>query len=320
MIPTDFIHPERLWALLAVPALAVAYLILAWSKSGGRARRPGSLEILVRRQAAWKRHVAVASSILSLASLVVAWATPRGYIEVPRERATVIMVIDVSKSMEAVDVKPTRLAAAQAGAKSFLQLMPPRFNVALVAFAGTAQLVVLPTTDRGMVSRAIDNLQLQPSTAIGEGIYSGLDALSSVPPDPNDPNAKPPAAMVLLSDGASNLGRPSAAAATEAKRLGVPVSTIAYGTPGGYVIDQRTGARNPVPVDHAELQKVADNSGGKKYSAASAEELKQVYDGIARSIGYEKVEQETTERYAGIAALFGFLAALAAISLAARWP
>lgn len=319
MIPTEFIHPERLWALLAVPTLVIAYLVLAWSKSGGRRRQPGSLELLVRKQAAWKRHVAVFASILSLASLVVPWATPRGYAEVPRERATVLMVIDVSLSMEATDVKPTRLAAAQAGAKSFLQVIPPRFNVALVAFAGTAQLVVQPTTDRGAVSRAIDNLKLQPSTAIGEGIYTGLDALSLVPPDPSDPNASVPAAMVLLSDGASNLGRKSATAAADAKKAGVPISTIAYGTPSGYVID-RNGNRNPVPVDHHELQRVADVSGGQKYSAASAEELKKVYDGIARSIGYEKIEQETTERYAGFAALFGFLAALAAISLASRWP
>ncbi len=319
MIPTDFMQPERLWALLAVPALSIAYLVLAWSKAPGRRRQPGSLELLVQRQAAWKRHIAVFASILSLASLVVAWATPRGYIEVPRERATVIMVLDVSLSMEATDVKPTRLAAAQAGAKSFLQMLPPRFNVALVAFAGTAQLVVLPTTDRGAVSRAIDNLKLQPSTAIGEGIYTGLDALTSVPPDPNDPDASVPAAMVLLSDGASNLGRKSATAASDAKKAGVPVNTIAYGTASGYVTD-RNGNRNPVPVDHSELQRVASNSGGQKYAAASAEELKQVYDGIARSIGYEKVEQETTERYAGFAAFFGFLAALAAISLASRWP
>ncbi len=320
MIPTDFIHPERLWALLVVPLLAFVYIVLAL-RSGrkGRQRVPGSLELLVRRQAAWKRHVAVAASILSLGSLIIAWAMPHGYTEQPRERATVVVVIDVSKSMEAVDVKPTRLAAAQAGAKNFLQILPPRFNVALVAFAGTATLLVPPTTDRGTVSRAIDNLQLAPSTAIGEGIYAGLDALNLVPPDPDHPNEKVPAAMVLLSDGSSNLGRPSASAAADAKKAGVPVNTIAYGTATGYVVDSR-GQRNYVPVDHVELQKVADISGGKKFSAASAEELKQVYDNIARSIGYEKVQTETTEKYAGIASLFGILTALACISLAARWP
>lgn len=320
MIPNDYFFPERLWALLAVPVLAAVYLALAWQKGRTGTRRvPGSLEILVRKQAAWKRHVAVAASILSLASLVIAWAMPRGTTLVPRERATVVVVIDVSKSMEATDVKPTRLAAAQAGAKAFLDMIPLGFNVSLVAFAGTSSVIVPPTTDRGTVKASIENLQLAPSTAIGEGIYTALDALALVPDDPKHPGEPPPAAIVLLSDGESNLGRNSATAATDAKKRGIPVYTIAYGTATGYVVDSR-GQKQLVPVNHAELQKVADNSGGKKFSAASADELKQVYDSIARQIGYERVEAEVTEQWAGVATLFGILAALAAISLGARWP
>ena len=319
MIPTDYYFPERLWALLAVPVLAAVYVALAWQKGrAGIRRAPGSLELLVRRQAAWKRHVAVLASILSLASLVIAWAMPRGYTLVPRDRATVVIAIDVSKSMEATDVKPTRLQAAQAGAENFLQILPAGFNVALVAFAGTASVIVPPTTDRGTVVAGIQNLQLAPSTAIGEGIYTSLDALALVPEDPNHPGDTPPAAIVLLSDGASNLGKSSATAATAAKKKGVPVYTIAYGTAGGYVVDR--GQQQPVPVDHKELQTIADNSGGKKFSAASAGELKQVYDTIAHQIGYEKVEAEITEKYAGIATIFGIIAALAAVSLGARWP
>jgi Ca-activated chloride channel family protein len=320
MIPTDYFFPERLWVLLAVPVLAAVYVALAWQKGrAGTRRAPGSLELLVRKQSAWKRHVAVAAAILSLASLVVAWSMPRGYTLVPRDRATVVIAIDVSKSMEANDVKPNRLQAAQAGAEDFLQILPPGFNVALVAFAGTASVIVPPTTDRGAVLAGIRNLQLAPSTAIGEGIYTSLDALALVPEDPNHPGDTPPAAIVLLSDGASNLGRGSATAATDAKKKGVPVYTIAYGTPGGYVVDSR-GQQQSVPVDHAELQKVADNSGGKKFSAATAGELKQVYDSIAHQIGYEKVEAEITEKYAGIATIFGIIAALAAVALGARWP
>ncbi len=320
MIPNDYYFPERLWALLAVPVLAAVYLALAWQRGrAGTQRVPGSLEILVRKQAAWKRHVAVGASILSLASLVIAWAMPRGYTLVPRERATVVIAIDVSKSMEAGDVKPTRLEAAEAGAKSFVQLLPAGFNVSLVAFAGTASVIVPPTVDRGSVLAGISALELAPSTAIGEGIYTSLDALALVPDDPNHPGDTPPAAIVLLSDGESNLGRSSATAATDAKKKGVPVYTIAYGTPTGYVVDSR-GQKQLVPVNHAELQKVADNSGGKKFSAASADELKQVYDSIAHQIGYEKVEAEVTEQWAGVATLFGILAAIAAISLGARWP
>ncbi len=320
MIPTDYFFPERLWALLAVPVLAGVYVVLAWQKSRvGTRRAPGSLELLVRKQAAWKRHVAVAASVLSLASLVIAWAEPRGYTLVPRDRATIVIAIDVSKSMEAQDVKPSRLEAAEAGAESFMSSLPVGFNVALVAFAGTASVIVPPTSDRGAVSAGIQNLQLAPSTAIGEGIYTSLDALALVPDDPNHPGQTPPAAIVLLSDGASNLGRSSATAASDAKKKGVPVYTIAYGTPGGYVVDSR-GQRQPVPVDHAELQRIADNSGGKKFSAASAGQLKQVYDTIAHQVGYQRVETEITEKYAGVATIFGIIAALAAVSLGARWP
>lgn len=320
MIPTDYFYPERLWALLAVPVLAGVYFVLSWQKSkAGTRRAPGSLELLVRKQSSWKRHVAVLASILSLATLVVAWAMPRGYTLVPRDRATVVIAIDVSKSMEAEDVKPNRLEAAQAGAESFLSILPAGFNVCLVAFAGTASVVVPPTVDKSAVLAGIKNLQLAPSTAIGEGIYTSLDALALVPEDTDNPGSTPPAAIVLLSDGASNIGKSSATAATEAKKKGVPVYTIAYGTASGYVVDTR-GQKQAVPVDHAELQKIADNSGGKKFSAATAGELKQVYDTIAHQIGYEKVEAEITEKYAGIATIFGILAALAAVSLGARWP
>lgn len=315
----EVLHPQRLWALLAVPILLAAYLGLLWVKTSSKRRQgPSSLDGLIRKQAGWKRHAAVATAVLSLASLVVAWATPVGFIEVPRERATVIVAIDVSNSMKAEDVKPNRLVAAQTAAKEFLGMVPKGFNVGLVVFAGSASLIVPPTVDRGAVSAAIDKIQLAPSTAIGDGIYSSLDALDLVPPDPKDPDATPPAAIVLLSDGESNMGKSSTGAAQAAKKRGVPVFTIAYGTPGGYVVDR--GQRMPVPVNHVELQRIADLSGGKKYSAASASELKSVYEGIARSIGYEKVQTEVTEKYVFYALLFGVASALAAIALGARWP
>lgn len=315
----EVLHPDRLWALLAVPVLLAAYLGLLWLKSSAKRRvAPSSLDGLIHKQAAWKRHAAVVAAVLSLASLVIAWATPIGYTEVPRERATVIVAIDVSNSMRAEDVKPTRLAAAQSAAKEFLGMVPRGFNIGLVVFAGSATLLVPPTTDRGAVAAAIDNLQLAPATAIGDGVYASLDALDLVPPDPDHPDDTPPAAVVLLSDGASNMGRSSAGAAQAAKKRNVPVFTIAYGTAGGYVVDR--GQRMPVPVDHVELQRIADLSGGRKFAAESASELRSVYEGIARSIGYEKVQAEVTEKYAGYALLFGIVSALAAIALGARWP
>ncbi|MGA4668685.1 VWA domain-containing protein [Propionibacteriaceae bacterium Y1923] len=313
----EFLLPQRLWWLLVVPAIGLLYLYLASLRPASR-RRSSKLDLVLPRDRAWKRHLAVILALLAMVSLIVAYAKPKDFTEVPRERATVVVAIDVSRSMMAEDVEPNRMEAAQAAAKDFLKLLPDGFNVALVAFAGTSSLVVPPTTDRGAVSRAIDNLELAPSTAIGDGIYSGLDALKLVPPDPNNPDEVAPAAIVLLSDGATNTGRPSLQAARDAKAANVPVYTIAYGTATGYVLEK--GVRQPVPVNHRELSDVAKESGGRKLSAANDKELADAYSQIARSIGYEKVYVEVTERYAGWALLFGIAAALATMSLAARWP
>lgn len=314
-----FLRPERLWWLLLIPALLVLYAALLYRRrSRTRDRGISNLDRVLPRQQAWKRHVAVGAAVLSLAALNVAFAMPKDQIDVPRDRATIVLTLDVSRSMMATDVSPDRLTAAKSAAKEFLGMVPPGFNVALVAFAGSASVVVAPTTDRGLVSRSIDTLQLAPSTAIGEGIYSSLDAITLAPPDPNRPDDPAPGAIVLLSDGFTNIGRKSSVAAADAKKAEIPVYTIAYGTAGGYVVDQ--GRRQPVPVNHQELAEVARISGGKKFSAGSSGELSEVYKNIARTIGYMKVDQEVTEIYAGYALLFAVLASLAVISLGARWP
>jgi Ca-activated chloride channel family protein len=312
-------RPERLWWLLMIPLLVGLYLFLLWRRR--RRARPHAITNLDRvlpKQQSWKRHLAVSLAVLALAALNVAFAQPKGEVEVPRERATIVLTIDVSRSMIAEDVAPNRLAAAKAAAQDFLQMLPAGFNVALVSFAGTAAVVVPPTTDRGVVAAAIENLQVAPSTAIGEGIYSSLDAMAQAPPDPNDPDSTAPGAIVLLSDGYTNVGRPSDQAAQESKKRGIPIYTIAYGTANGYV--ENEGRREPVPVNPAELNQISRISGGKAFAAGSESELKQVYSSIARQVGYMKVDQEVTEAYAGYALGFAILAGIAVISLAARWP
>jgi Ca-activated chloride channel family protein len=237
---------------------------------------------------------------------------------VPRERATIVVTIDVSLSMEATDVEPNRLDAAKSAAEQFVQSLPPKFNVALVSFAGSAATLVPPTLDRGAVTAAIQALQPQASTAIGEGIFTSLAALSQVPPDPGNPTAAPPARIVLLSDGKTQVGRPSDQAALAAKARSVPIYTIAYGTADGYI--DIGGRREPVPVDRSERARIAKLSGGEAYTATSAGELKQVYKDIGSSVGTEKVDQEVTSRYAGFGLAFAVLAAVGMISLGARWP
>lgn len=315
----EFMRPERLWWLVLIPLLIGLYVLLLWRRRHkARPHAITNLERVLPKQQSWKRHIAVGAAVLALAALNVAFAQPKGEVDVPRERATVVLTLDISRSMIAEDVAPNRLDAAKAAAQGFLQILPVGFNVALVSFAGTAAVVVPPTTDRGVVAAAIENLQVAPSTAIGEGIYSSLDAMAQAPADPDHPDDPAPGAVVLLSDGYTNVGRPSDLAAQEAKKERIPIYTIAYGTPNGYV--ESNGRREPVPVNPAELAQVSRISGGKAFTAGSSGELKEVYSSIAKSVGYVKVDQEVTEQYAGYALLLAILAALAVISLGARWP
>ncbi len=320
MIPMiEFLQPVRLWALIVVPILVLVYLGFFLSRGRSTRRRDRSpLERLLPQQAAWKRHIAVGAAILGLVFINIAWAVPKDEMQVPRDRATVVVTLDISRSMLAADVSPDRITAAKEGAVGFVGMVPPRFNIALVSFAGTVNLVVPPTTDRGAVTRAINALEIGPATATGEAIYTSLESLTLVPPDPEHPNDPAPAAIVLLSDGQRTVGRDAIPAAREAKKQNVPVYTIAYGTQDGYVMNG--GQREPVPVNHAELAAIARESGGKKFSAESREQLRQVYEAIAQSVGYETVDVEVTHIYAGIALGFGVLASLALVSLAARWP
>ena len=313
-----FMRPERLWALIAVPVLLGVYLVWSLVRHSRVRDDRSSLEVLFPKRKAWKRHVAVIAAIATLASLTLAWAMPNGYVDVPKDRATVFVVIDVSLSMQATDVPPSRLAAAQEAAKEFVNELPAGFNVGLISFAGRANLLVIPTTDKDEVNAAIDGLQLAESTAIGAGIVAALNGIALIPPDPNHPDDPAPVAIVLLSDGESNTPPNSATAAQQSKSMGVPIFTIAYGTSNGYIINQ--GQKNPVPVNKEELRNVANISGGKAYSADSLSQLREVYSGISKSVGYEKEETEITERFVGYAAIFGVIALLGVMSLAARWP
>ncbi|HQA29980.1 MAG TPA: VWA domain-containing protein [Propioniciclava tarda] len=315
-----FAYPDRLMFLGLIPVLLILYFVLS-RRTSARNRQFGidGLSRLLPRQQAWKRHLGVGFALLSLASLNMAFAQPSAAVDVPRDRATICIAIDVSLSMEATDIDPTRLAAEKVAASQFVDMLPQGFNTALVSFAGYATMLVPPTTDRGLVKRAISNLELAPATAIAEGVYSCLDAIKLAPADPKNPDAPVPAAIVLLSDGYSTVpGRTSTQAANDAKKAKVPVYTIAYGTAGGYVV--RDGRKEPVPVDKAELKNIADLSGGKAFTAGSAAELKTVYGSIAQQVGYEKQFTEITERFAGGALVLAILAALAVISLASRWP
>ncbi len=314
----QFLQPERLWVLAVVPLLIAVYVWATRRKkrSGMRFTNTAVLGRVVRKQSQWRRHLAVALSLASLVTLVLAWSRPNGIDRVPRERATVVLVIDVSQSMAATDVQPSRLAAAQQLSKDFIRDLPEQYNVAVVSLSGNPATRLGPTTDRVFANRAIDALALQDSTAIGDALYTALSAIQMAPRA--DDGSVAPGAIVLLSDGMNTTGRAPLQGAAEARDAKVPVYTIAYGTENGSV--DLDGKRERVPPDRELMQQVAETSGGTTFAAESADDLSRVYENIRSEVGYEEVKKETTATWAGYGLAFAVLAALAAVSLGARWP
>lgn len=317
-LATSFLNPERLLLLLLVPLLVALYIILIRRKnrSGMRFTNTGVLGVVVPVQSQWRRHLAVALSIASLTTLSIAWARPNGIDQVPRERATIVLVLDISRSMEATDVKPNRLDAAKQAAKDFVTDLPAQFNVAVVSLSGNPASRMPPTLDRGQVTRAIEALKVQDSTAVGEAIVVALSTLTTAPKA--DDGSVPPGAIVLLSDGQNTAGRSPQQAAAEALKAKIPVYTIAYGTENGYV--DLDGKRERVPPDRELLRKIATITKGEAYTAENLGQLGNVYKNIKSQIGYEEVKKETTALWAGYGLAFAVVAALAAVSLGARWP
>jgi Ca-activated chloride channel family protein len=315
-----FLSPDRLLLLLVIPLLVAGYIFATRRKNrrGMRFTNTSMLEVVVPKQSQWRRHLAVALSMLSLITLTAAFARPKTEVQVPRERATIVVVLDASLSMQATDVQPTRLDAAKAAASDFVESLPEKYNVALVSMAGSAAVLVPPTLAHNTVANAVNTVQLQDSTAIGEGIAAALRALQQAPRDPDNPNSIAPGAIVLLSDGANTVGRAPQQAAAEARGAKVPVYTIAYGSENGYV--DLDGKRERVPVDHQQMREIAQLTNGQYFAAATAEELQTVYENIGSEVGYEKADREVTSRFAGYGLAFAVLAALGAISLGARWP
>jgi len=315
-----FGSPDRLLILLVIPLMIVAYIIATHRKNrrGMRFTNTSMLDVVVPKQSQWRRHLAVALSLLSLITLTAAFARPKTQVDVPRERATVVVVIDASLSMEATDVNPDRLSAAKQAAVAFVKSLPEKYNVAVVSMSGNPNILVPPTLAHNTVENAINTIRLQESTAIGESIVTALRALEQAPKDPANPDVIAPGAIVMLSDGTNTAGRAPQQAAAEARAAKVPIYTIAYGTENGYV--DLDGKREPVPVDHELMQEIAELSGGKYFSAATPDQLRTVYNNIGSQVGYEKADREVTARFAGYGLAFAVLAALGAISLGARWP
>jgi Ca-activated chloride channel family protein len=314
-----FLSPEWLWVLPVVALLAAGYVVLQFRRRKFVARF-SNVELLssvAPRRPGWRRHLTFALLLIGLAVLSVGVARPSAAVKVPRERATVMMAIDVSLSMQATDVLPSRLQAAQQAGKSFVDQLPPRINLGLVSFGGNASVLVPPTLDRDAIKRAIDNLQLQESTAIGEAVFTSLDAITVFgQASTAKGDSPPPARIVLLSDGANNKGRSVSDAAAAARKAKVQVSTIAFGTDNGTVT--YGGETIPVPADKATLSQLAQSTGGSFHTATSVEELTSVYKDIGSQIGYTTQHKDISWRFLVVGLLFTIAAAGASMLWSGR--
>jgi Ca-activated chloride channel family protein len=324
-----------LWALLVVPALLAAYVLV-------QRRRPRDvvrftnlelLESVVERAPRWRRHVPAALFLAAVLAFTLGLARPQATLKVPREEATVVLVIDVSGSMKADDVKPTRLQAAKDSAEAFVRSLPPSLRVGVVAFSTTVRVLASPTADRDQVKVAIDSLQPGGGTAMGDAILAAVGlvrpqaqaaAQGQAPANDGgatnlDPKKLVPATVLLLSDGANTVGEAQPLDAADiAKSLGVPVFTVALGTQGGEALipDGRGGQRlQPVPPDPETLKAVAERTDAASFDAPSAGALKQIYKDLGSKVGYRDERKDATH----IPLAIGLVLLLGAAGLSLLW-
>ena len=341
-----FATPLALLALLLIPLVILA-LVLARRRRIRYAIRYPALDVLAgvverERRGRW---IPAALLVLALAALLLGAARPMARVPVPRDEATVMLVIDVSGSMNADDVEPTRMEAAQRAASRFLDRLPARFQVGLVIFSSEAETLVPPTTDREAVRSALGTLNANGGTAMGDGLARALDVIEAArqeasnggagagggppttadpgttTPAPTDPNAQqpavPPAVTLLLSDGANSAGGDPFIQAERARQHRVPVYTIALGTAGGVLRQPNAfgGTRiQPVPPDPDSLARIAETSNGRFFEAPSSQNLTAVYDSLGSRIGFRMEEREVTVAFTAA----GLLLLAAAGALRAR--
>jgi Ca-activated chloride channel homolog len=315
--------PDRLWLLVLVAGLAIAYVVLQ-SRRRHYAARFTNLDLLASvapKRPGWRRHVAAITVLAGLVALVVGLARPARDEKVPSDEAIVMLVVDVSASMEATDVAPTRLRAAQEAAARFVEGIPAEFQVGLISFDESTRVLATPTTDHDAVVAAIDGLRTGPGTAAGDALSTALDtvdaSLKQARADTNNDGKPPAATIVLVSDGVTTVGEPLEQATDDAAQAGIPVTTIAYGTQSGQVTVQ--GEIVNVPSDPEAMRAVADATGGSFFTAESSNQLKSVYDDIQSRLGFHLEQREIVRFFIALAIIALFLGVLASMIWSARF-
>ena len=311
----SFAAPWFLLGLLAVPVLAWAY----WARERQRAAAGAAFvsaplrPSVVRWRPGWRRHLPIGLAALALLVLLFALSRPERTVAVPAEQARIILATDTSGSMQATDVRPTRLAAVQEAANDFLDKVPRKVRVGAVVFDHRAQLAQTPTLDRGLVREVVDGMEPHGGTATGDALQVSIDALKARPNE-----RRPPGAIVLLSDGKATSGSDPVAMAGEARKLKIPVYTVALGTQDGEIQVKRKGgttATQKVPPDVSTLRRIAQVSGGRSYEISDAGELSAVYKQLGSQVALKDEKREVTSWLA--AAALALLVAAAVPQL--RW-
>ena len=319
----SFLAPELLWLLLLVPALAVGYLVLQRRRTR-YALRFTNVDLLANVVASsprWRRWVPPILFLAALGALFFATARPQLVTKVPRNQASVVLAMDVSRSMEAEDVAPTRLAAAEKAAGRFLEQVPEKFQVGLITFSTEAQVAVPPTADHALVRQALAGLEADGGTAIGDAVALATEIRKQrlVDNKEEDDKGKPPLVVLLLSDGSpSEDTLDPVEAANRAKAAGIPVYTIALGTDQGTIeVTNEFGIPETVdvPPDRETLAKIAKITGGATFSAPTPQALEAVYERLGTSIGYSDEKREVTAWFAA----GGLVLLVLAGSLSALW-
>jgi Ca-activated chloride channel homolog len=261
----------------------------------------------------WRRQAPLALFLAALTAFALALARPHATVAVPREQASIVLVTDVSRSMLAEDVEPSRLEAARDAAQRFLDEVPDEARVGAVAFSTEPHTVQAPTDDHSEIAALIDGLAADGGTATGDGLEAALKLVDG----PAD--KRPPAAIVLLSDGETTTGRDPVDVAREARRLKIPIHTFALGTRAG-VIQSPDGSLIPVPPDPETMRQIAELSGGRSFAVEDAEDLAGLYRGLGSRVATKKEKREITAAFAGGGALLLMGAAAFGVRATARLP
>ncbi|HVE69478.1 MAG TPA: VWA domain-containing protein [Solirubrobacteraceae bacterium] len=313
----SFQAPALLLTLLALPVAAAVYWRRQARAPRDAVRFPGvaTLDAVLPPRAAWARHLPALLFALALAGLLVALARPQRSVAVPTRQSSVVLVTDTSRSMLAEDVDPSRLEAARAAAHRFLNRVPPRTRVGLVAFSQIPTTVIPPTDDLEEVHKQLDGLAADGATATGDALAAALRMLRG----PGDARSSG-AAIVLLSDGKRTTGRDPVAVAAEARRLRVPIYTVALGTEGASVVVPGTSVVIPVPPDPATMRVIARTSGGRFFAAHDAGRLSTIYERLGTRLGTRTERRQVTSAFAAGGALLLLAAAAASLWRFGRLP